>query len=169
MPPKTAKIEHKATTSKTAAPKKAVTAKTATKVAVAPKVETVRYFEAKGGRKTAVSRVRLFTKHHTGITVNGKDFKQYFLEADLQQTVLRPLVTMNMETKLGVTALVNGGGLRGQADAVSLGIARALTLFDGEFRKRLRAENLLTRDSRAVERKKYGLKKARRAPQWAKR
>lgn len=156
MPPKTTKTEPK--------PKKATAAK-----AAAPKAETVRYFEARGGRKTAVSRVRLYTKQHTGVTVNGKELKLYFPEGDLQQAVMRPLVAMNMEGKLGVTAKVNGGGLRGQADAVSLGIARALTLFDAEFRKRLRAENLLTRDPRAVERKKYGLRKARRAPQWAKR
>lgn len=159
MPPKTAKIEHKAPAKKTAA----------TKTAAAPKAAASRYLEAKGGRKTAVSRVRLYTKGHTGITVNGKDFKDYFREGDLQETVLRPLVTMGMEKELGVTAIVKGGGSRGQADAISLGIARALTLLDVEFRKRLRAENLLTRDSRAVERKKYGLKKARRAPQWAKR
>lgn len=157
MPPKTVKTEHKATTKKAAA-------KPAT-----PKTEAGRYLEAKGGRKTAVSRVRLFTKGHSGITVNGKDFKEYFREGDLQETVLRPLAVMNMVKELGVTALVNGGGSRGQADAVALGIARALTLLDVDFRKKLRAENLLTRDSRAVERKKYGLRKARRAPQWAKR
>lgn len=153
MPPKTVKTEHKATAKK-AAPVKAVAS---------------RYLEAKGGRKTAVSRVRLYTKGHSGITVNGKDLKDYFREGDLQETVLRPLAVMNMVKELGVTAMVKGGGSRGQADAVALGIARALTLLDVEFRKKLRAENLLTRDSRAVERKKYGLRKARRAPQWAKR
>ncbi|MDE2001716.1 MAG: 30S ribosomal protein S9 [Patescibacteria group bacterium] len=154
MPPKTTKTESKKE-------KKAPAAK------AAPKHEG-RYFEARGGRKTAVSRVRLFAKS-SGVTVNGMDLKQYFPEAELQQTVLRPLVAMSVEGSLGVTAKVNGGGLRGQAEAVSLGIARALTLFDGELRKALRKENLLTRDSRMVERKKYGLRKARRAPQWAKR
>ena len=155
-------------TAKTVKTEKAPVKKAAAK-AVAPKTETNRYLEAKGGRKTAVSRVRLFSKGHSGITVNGKDFKDYFREGDLQETVLRPLVTMSMEKEVGITATVKGGGSRGQADAVALGIARALTLLDVEFRKKLRAENLLTRDSRAVERKKYGLKKARRAPQWAKR
>ncbi len=142
------------------------------KAAVKPvvvKADRARYFEARGGRKTSNARVRLYTTHHTGITINGKDLKAYFPEADLQATVKRPLVVMGMEEKLGVTVMANGGGLRGQADAIALGIARALTLFDGEFRKQLRKENLLTRDSRAVERKKYGLRKARRAPQWAKR
>lgn len=155
-------------TAKTVKTEKAPAKKATAKVA-APKTETNRYLEAKGGRKTAVSRVRLFSKGHSGITVNGKDFKDYFREGDLQETVLRPLVTMSMEKEVGITATVKGGGSRGQADAVALGIARALTLLDVEFRKKLRAENLLTRDSRAVERKKYGLKKARRAPQWAKR
>lgn len=155
-------------TAKTVKTEKAPAKKAAAKAA-APKAETNRYLEAKGGRKTAVSRVRLFSKGHSGITVNGKDFKDYFREGDLQETVLRPLVTMSMEKEVGITATVKGGGSRGQADAVALGIARALTLLDVEFRKKLRAENLLTRDSRAVERKKYGLKKARRAPQWAKR
>lgn len=156
MPPKTTKADPK----KKAAPK-AVKAES--------KVNTPdRYFEAKGGRKTSVARVRLFPNGH-GVTVNGKELKQYFPELDLQETVRRPLVTMSVEQGMGVTAKVNGGGLRGQADAISLGIARALTLFDGEMRVRLRKEDLLTRDSRAVERKKYGLKKARRAPQWAKR
>lgn len=157
MPPKTVKTESKKE-------KKAV-AKPATATA---KTERVHYFEARGGRKTAVSRVRLSPKQF-GVTVNGKDLKEYFPELDLQKTVLRPLAVMGVEATLGATAKVNGGGLRGQAEAVSLGIARALTLFNADFRKRLRAEDLLTRDPRMVERKKYGLKKARRAPQWAKR
>ena len=76
---------------------------------------------------------------------------------------------MNVEDKLGVTVVVHGGGLMGQADAVRHGISRALVLFNPDFRKRLRREGFLTRDPRMVERKKYGLKKARRAPQWAKR
>lgn len=128
-----------------------------------------RYFESKGGRKTAVARVRLFTKQHQGITINAKDYKEYFRNFDLQKTVLKPLETMNVEDKFGITVKIAGGGLRGQADAVANGIARALTIFNPDFRKRLRRASLLTRDSRMVERKKYGLKKARRAPQWAKR
>ncbi len=164
MPPKTAKTESSEKAhdkpKKKAAPKA---------VKSESKVNTPdRYFEAKGGRKTAVARVRLFANRN-GVMVNGKELAQYFPELDLQETVRRPLVAMSVEQGMGVTAKVSGGGLRGQADAVSLGIARALTLFDGEMRKRLRKEDLLTRDPRAVERKKYGLKKARRAPQWAKR
>ena len=134
----------------------------------AVKAEVIRYFEARGARKTAVARVRLFTKL-SGITVNGKDFKEYFRELRLQRSVLNPLETMNVGEKLGVVAKVSGGGLPSQAEAVGHGISRALLLFNPEFRKRLRKSGLLTRDSRMVERKKYGLKKARRAPQWAKR
>lgn len=130
---------------------------------------TLRYFEGKGGRKTAMARVRLFTKQYQGIVINNKEYKEYFRDFDLQKTVLKPLETMNVEDKFGITVKVQGGGLRGQADAVANGIARALTAFNQDFRKRLRRAGLMTRDSRMVERKKYGLKKARRAPQWAKR
>ena len=131
-------------------------------------IAPMRYFESRGGRKTAVARVRLYTKQ-AGILINDKDYKDYFREPNLQNMILRPLETMNVKDKLGVTVRVNGGGLNGQAEAVGHGIARALTLFNPEFRKRLRRYGFLTRDSRMVERKKYGFKKARRAPQWAKR
>jgi len=127
-----------------------------------------RYFEAKGARKTAVARVRLFTKQG-GILVNGKDYKEYFKDAHLQQEVAKPLETMGVSDKVSATAQVYGGGLNGQAEAVRHGISRALVLFNQDFRKRLRKFGFLTRDARMVERKKYGLKKARRAPQWAKR
>ena len=127
-----------------------------------------RYFSAKGGRKTAVAQVRLFIKQK-GIIINGKDYKEYFKNLNLQKEIEKPFSAMNMEDKLGVTVVVRGGGLMGQADAVRHGIAKALVLFNPDFRKRLRREGFLTRDPRMVERKKYGLKKARRAPQWAKR
>ena len=130
--------------------------------------QPMRYFSAKGGRKTAVARVRLFTKQK-GIIVNGKDYKEYFKNPHLQKEIEKPFSIMNVEYKLGVTVVVHGGGLMGQADAVRHGISRALVLFNPDFRKRLRREGFLTRDPRMVERKKYGLKKARRAPQWAKR
>src|SRR3989344_2474712 len=128
----------------------------------------LRYFAAKGGRKTAVARVRLFVKQK-GIIINDKDYKEYFKNPHLQKEIEKPFVVMNAEDKLGATIKVHGGGLNGQADAAKHGIARALILFNPDFRKRLRREGLLTRDPRMVERKKYGLKKARRAPQWAKR
>lgn len=126
------------------------------------------YFESRGSRKTAIARVRLYTKP-SGIFINDKDYKEYFKEVGLQKSVLMPLETMNVQDKLGVSVKVSGGGLAGQAEAVRHGIARALTLFNPDFRKKLRRYQFLTRDPRMVERKKYGLKKARRAPQWAKR
>jgi len=131
-------------------------------------VKVNRYFEAKGSRKTAVARVRLYSKQR-GVFVNDKEYKEYFKDIRLQSEVLKPLKVMNVADKLGVTVKVKGGGLTGQAEAIRHGIARTLVLFNADFRKRLRRYGLLTRDARMVERKKYGLKKARRAPQWAKR
>jgi|SRR3989338_3887330 len=145
-----------------------VTAKTLKLKKPAVEEKKARYFEAKGGRKTAVARVRLYTKK-SGITVNEKDYKEYFKDAGLQKELLNPIEIMNVGDKLGITAKVSGGGTRGQMEAVRHGIARALLLFNPSFRKRLKKLGFLTRDSRMVERKKYGLKKARRAPQWAKR
>ncbi|MEK7168239.1 MAG: 30S ribosomal protein S9, partial [Patescibacteria group bacterium] len=123
------------------------------------------YFEAVGRRKTAVARVRLFTKK-IGIEINDKNVSDYFPILRLQKTVTAPLEKMKIADKLGAVVKVKGGGIMAQAEAVQLGIARALIKFNAEFRKRLRRVDMLTRDSRMVERKKYGLKKARRAPQW---
>ena len=125
-----------------------------------------RYFYARGARKTAVARVKLFTKN-TGITVNGKAYQDYFKTPVCRQMLTAPLKAVQQE--LGVIAMVAGGGINAQAEAVRHGIARALVKFNETFKKRLRKEGFLTRDPRMVERKKYGLKKARRAPQWAKR
>ncbi|MDP3729156.1 MAG: 30S ribosomal protein S9 [bacterium] len=133
-----------------------------------PALSRDRYVEALGGRKTAHARVRLTPKQH-GIVINGKPLKEYFKETRLQNTVMQPMEVTATHEKVGATVIVRGGGITGQAEAVRHGIARALTLFDADLRKRLRHEGFLTRDARMVERKKYGLKKARRAPQWAKR
>jgi len=133
--------------------------------AAAPKE---RYFEAVGRRKTAVARVRLYTKK-TGLEVNNQDFQKYFPIKRLQDKVFSPLEKMKISDKLGGVIKVKGGGISAQAEAIALGISRALTKFNPDFKKRLRRFGHLTRDSRAVERKKYGLKKARRAPQWKKR
>ena len=127
-----------------------------------------RYLEAVGRRKTAVARVRLYTKKG-GITVNDKNYRKYFPILRLQKEVETPLEKMKIADKLGAVIKVKGGGLSSQAEAIRLGISRALVEFNPEFKKRLRRMGYLTRDSRMVERKKYGLKKARRAPQWKKR
>ena len=127
-----------------------------------------RYFEAVGRRKTAVARVRLYTRKN-GLEVNGQDFQKYFPIKRLQSKVFSPFEKMKISDKLGAVIKVKGGGINAQAEAIILGISRALTKFNPEFKKRLRRFGYLTRDSRVVERKKYGLKKARRAPQWKKR
>jgi len=127
-----------------------------------------RYFEATGGRKTAVARARIYTKG-TGIMVNGKDYKDYFKINTQQINVAAPLDLLKLEERTRVTAKVSGGGLNAQAQSVRNAIAKALVKFNADFKKRLRRAGFITRDSRMVERKKYGLKKARRAPQWQKR
>lgn len=147
---------------------------TKTEIEKAPKKEkevtakSERYFEAVGRRKTAIARVRLFTKK-TNIEVNGKDLKIYFPNFRLQKALTAPFDKMKIIDKLGASIKLSGGGISAQAEAAALGISRALIKFNADFKKRLKRFGHLTRDSRAVERKKYGLKKARRAPQWKKR
>jgi|SRR5581483_1581159 len=127
-----------------------------------------RYVEAVGRRKTAIARVRLVPG--TGkISVNGKDAAHYFALARLVTVALAPLSQLKLEAEYDVSAKVTGGGIHAQAEAIRLGIARAIVGTNSEWKKRLRVEGFLTRDSRMVERKKYGLRKARRRPQWAKR
>jgi len=138
------------------------------KAAKASPVKPDRYFEAVGRRKTAIARVRLFN-HKGGVTVNDKDYQKYFTIARLQQMVLSPLEKTKLNNKVSVTAKVSGGGLSGQAEAVRHGLSRALVLFDASLRSVIKSLGYLKRDSRMIERKKFGLKKARRAPQWAKR
>jgi small subunit ribosomal protein S9 len=144
-----------------------VKTKKAEKKPVAP-IKKEHYFEAVGRRKTAIARVRLYTKK-TGLEVNNQDFQKYFPISRLQKKTTAALEKMKITDKLGAVVKVKGGGFNAQAEAIALGIARALVKFNPDFRKRLRRFGFLTRDSRAVERKKYGLKKARRAPQWKKR
>lgn len=131
-------------------------------------VKKERYFEAVGRRKTAVARVRLYTKNKD-IIVNGKDFKKYFSLVRFQKEALAAIEKMKVADKLGATITVKGGGLSAQAEAIRHGIARALVKFNADFKKRLRRVGYLTRDSRMVERKKYGYRKARRGRQWRKR
>ena len=127
-----------------------------------------RYIEALGGRKTAHARVRLYDKQKN-IIINGKDYKEYFKIPKHQMIVSSPLKLVGVLDKMGVTVKVAGGGIGMQAEAVRHGLSRALILFNEELKKRLRQAGFVTRDARMVERKKYGLKKARRAPQWQKR
>ena len=133
-----------------------------------------RYFEAVGRRKTSIARVRLFTARpfegeEGKIIINGKPYKEFFTILDLRQTVEAPLRKLKSLTRFEAEVKVLGGGIRGQAEAVRHGLARALVKFNADFRKKLKKSAYLKRDPRAKERKKYGLKKARRAPQWKKR
>lgn len=129
-----------------------------------------KYFEGVGRRKSAVARVRFFpsTKDENNFIVNNLDYKKYFPLARFRQSATDPLRVL--KGKKGETLIVvKGGGVMAQSEAIKLGLARALVKFDPDLKKELRAFGHLTRDPRMVERKKYGLKKARRAPQWTKR
>ena len=128
-----------------------------------------KYFEAVGRRKTAVARVRLYEKENGEFIVNKKEFAVYFPTEDLKMLATGALRKVKVNDKFAVSVLVKGGGSRAQAEATRLGSARALLKFDGELRERLKHAGYLRRDPREVERKKYGLKKARRKPQWTKR
>ena len=127
------------------------------------------YLEAIGRRKTAVARVRIWTKEKKGFLVNDKDYKLYFPTLELQQIVSDSFVKMNSFDRFGITVKVRGGGIMSQAEAVRHGGARVLVLFNQDYRKKLKKAGFLTRDPRMKERKKPGLKRARRAPQWRKR
>lgn len=121
-----------------------------------------------GRRKESVARVRL-TPGDGVIVVNGKTPQEYFHRPNATEYVAAPLAVTNTLRRFNATVKVEGGGLTGQLDAVRHGIARALLQADGELRAALRKAGLLTRDPRAKERKKYGLKRARKAPQYTKR
>lgn len=155
-------------------PKKKIEAKPEQKKKEAPRPEGVelpkqeRYFEAVGRRKTSIARVRLFTKAGD-FTVNDKLYSQYFPTLELQKIVEDALQKMKLFGRFKVTVHVSGGGVHSQAEAVRHGLARCLIKFNPDFRKRLKRVGFLKRDPRMKERKKFGLKKARRAPQWAKR
>ena len=128
-----------------------------------------RYFEAIGRRKTAVARVRLFTRGEKQFLINGKSYTEYFPLKEDQETAVASMKKMKCLDKFKVTVLVRGGGRNAQAEAVRHGTARVLVDFNNNFRKRLRKAGYLTRDPRMRERKKFGLKRARKSPQWAKR
>ncbi|MDD5606350.1 MAG: 30S ribosomal protein S9 [Candidatus Pacebacteria bacterium] len=127
------------------------------------------YFASIGRRKSSVARVYLFNQEKKGIIVNEKDYKKYFPTKDLQKKAVFPLETMKCLDRFYFSIKVKGGGISSQAEAIAHGISRALVKFNSDFKKRLRKAGSLTRDPRTRERKKFGLKRARRAPQWRKR
>lgn len=130
---------------------------------------TGKYFEGVGRRKTAIARVRIVAGKSNDFKVNDLTSKDYFKLQRLMMYALSPLTSLKLDGHYSITAHVKGGGIAAQAQAVRHGLARALQKADQTLTQRLRVFGFLTRDSRMVERKKYGLKKARRAPQWQKR
>ena len=127
------------------------------------------YMYGTGRRKSSVARVHLIPGGTGSITVNGRDIDDYFGLDTLKLIVRQPLTTVGLVDKVDIECSVTGGGVSGQAGAIRHGVARALLLVDESFRAPLKAAGFLTRDPRMKERKKYGLKAARRAPQFSKR
>ena len=129
-----------------------------------------KYFEAIGRRKTAAAKVRMWVSSKASYVINNsKDIESYFKTDEQRRIALEAITNAKAADKFKVSALISGGGASGQAEALRLGIARALTLYDAELRKKLKKAGFLKRDARAKERRKFGLKKARKAPQWSKR
>jgi small subunit ribosomal protein S9 len=132
-------------------------------------VADTQYYEGLGRRKTATARVRLHPGGDGSILVNNRPVDEYFSRDWDLRHLSEPLVATNNVGRFNVTVLVKGGGITGQAGAIRLGVARALLKVDPEYRPLLRKSGFLTRDARAKERKKPGLKRARKAPQYTKR
>jgi small subunit ribosomal protein S9 len=130
---------------------------------------SAQYYEGIGRRKAASARVRLFPGGTGNIIINDKDGKEYLPREGDVEVLLEPLTTIGQEGNFDISVHVQGGGISGQRDAIRLGLARALLLLDPDFRPALKAEKLLTRDPRVKERKKPGLKRARKAPTYTKR
>jgi small subunit ribosomal protein S9 len=154
--------------------KKTVKKEKATPAVKEKKDAKSKYFSSIGRRKAAIARVRLFDvsqKKETDepIMINEKPMKQYLTISDLREVVEAPLQATGTGDKFILKIKARGGGIRGQAEAFQLGIARALVKYSEDFRKTLRDLGYLTRNARVVERKKAGLRKARRAPQFSKR
>jgi len=174
-------VKIKKTTIKKTEKKKAITKKEkeikaeVKKVVKKPKVKKKKvvkkpkYWEGIGRRKTAMARVRIFARGKKEFLVNEKILEEYFPIEALQQMATVPLRTLKLLPKLRVSAKVKGGGIFAQAEAIRHGMSRALVNFNPNFRKKLQKAGFLTRDPRMKERKKFGLKRARRAPQWQKR
>ncbi|TSC74193.1 MAG: small subunit ribosomal protein S9 [Parcubacteria group bacterium Gr01-1014_44] len=169
----------------TKAAKKKVAKKLEQNQIAATTSQSEKYYEAVGRRKSAMARVRIYTKKSSDLSlsesengteskamiiINDQDHADYFHHnEELQNIAGAPLKKLKSVNRFKTTVKVSGGGIHGQAEAIRHGLARALILFDPNFAKKLKKSGYLTRDSREKERRKYGLKKARKAPQWAKR
>lgn len=165
-------MDKEKTTEEKVAPEKKEAVKKATTKKVTESDKNVRYFYAVGRRKTAVAQVRITPSKKVtedDYVVNKRNMLEYFPGTIMQATFISPLKETGTQESFKVSVLVRGGGTNSQVEAVRLGISRALIKFDETLRPVLKANGFLTRDSRKVERKKPGLKKARRAPQFSKR
>ena len=131
--------------------------------------KTDRYIGTVGRRKTAIARVRITPSPKNSVAINDRELASYFTVKEHQMAVLDPLNHVKAGEKFAVTVNVYGGGVNAQAEAIRHGISRALIIHDMELRKKLKKIGYLKRDPRAKERRKFGLKKARKAPQWSKR
>ena len=127
------------------------------------------YYYGTGKRKTSIAKVRLYLDGGGPVLVNGKPLEEFFNWEPWRNIVLDPLRATETTNRFRVVALAQGGGVHSQAEAIRHGIARALVVFDGNLKPVLRRHGLMTRDARIKESKKYGLKRARRAPQYTKR
>ena len=136
---------------------------------VKKKTEALRYTEAVGRRKTSVARVRIIHGGAPGISVNNKKIDDYFVTPELRHAVSGLFGALNFPQGLSVSARVKGGGIHSQSEALRHGIMRAMVKFEVSYRTPIKKLKLLTRDARVKERRKFGLKKARKAPQWSKR
>lgn len=141
-----------------------------------PPKSAEKYFQGIGRRKQSIARVKIFVSPKKGgaktepeILINGKPHKEYFSLSELREIVISPLKAASIPAVSKILVTAKGGGIRGQAESARLGIARAMVLADQGLKKTLKDLGFLTRDSRMVERKKAGFKKARRAPQFSKR
>lgn len=127
------------------------------------------YLGAVGRRKTAVALVRLFKAAKPSFLINGKELEKYFGTAELQRVAFEAFLKSKAQGFYKVVAVIKGGGISAQAEALRHGISRALLVGDADLRKKLKKAGFLKRDPRSKERRKFGLKKARKAPQWSKR
>ncbi len=136
---------------------------------MATKAKEDRYIETVGRRKTAIARVRITPSARTIVFINKKDVNDYFQTEPLRVAALEPFLKVSLPTQFSVNVVVRGGGIAGQAIAVRHAISRALVEYQTDLRPTLKKEGFLKRDPRAKERRKFGLKKARKRAQWSKR
>jgi small subunit ribosomal protein S9 len=132
-------------------------------------IKEKKFWQGIGRRKSAIALVKIFKEKEGPFLINEKPIEKYFPLFELQKTAKAPIELLKLENKFKILAQVKGGGLTAQSEAIRLGLARALVSFKEEFRKKLKKAGFLKRDQRVKERKKPGLKRARRAPQWQKR